>query len=204
MKKLRRIVSQRVRASGRRMKRRVRRLAPVSVALVVEGVFLCALLIFGLTGSRAAYIDQYGRHADLALFIIALALTALLHVGLFRRVSIVIGRRFYREAYDERRLLSDLGHAARGVTTIEQLFKLSVDKIQSALSTDNVSIFVRDDETGDYACAICWPQEEGDAGASEPQARSLVLSRNAFVVKRLRRLGIPLGVGPGDFETWTQ
>jgi sigma-B regulation protein RsbU (phosphoserine phosphatase) len=125
-----------------------------------------------------------------------------LHVSLFRRVSIVIGRRFSLEAYDERRLLSDLGHAARGVTTVEQLFRLSVDKIQSALRTDNVSIFVRDDETGDYACAICWPLE-GSENESATHS-SLVLSRQAFVVKRLRRLGIPLGVGPGDFETWTQ
>ena len=201
MKKLRRIVNQRVRRPVARVRRRVRGLEPARVALFVEGVCLCLLLIFALTGRRAAYIDQYGRHADVAFLLIALGLTALLHVSLFRRVSYVIGRRFSMEAYDERRLLSDLGHAARGVTTIEELFKLSVDKIQSALRTDNVSIFVRDDETGDYACAICWPQgESGD----EPAARSLVLSRHAFVVKRLKRLGIPLGIEPGDFETWTQ
>jgi sigma-B regulation protein RsbU (phosphoserine phosphatase) len=185
-----------------RLRRRVRGLKPARVALFVEGVGLCLLLIFALTGRRAAYIDQYGRHADVAFAMIAFALTALLHVSLFRRAAIVIGRRFSPEAYDERRLLSDLGHAARGVTTIEELFKLSVDKIQSALRTNNVSIFVRDDETGDYACAICWPQGEG--AGDESAARSLVLSRNAFVVKRLNRLGIPLGVSPSDFETWTQ
>ena len=184
------------------MKRRARAWQPARVALVVEGAAVCALLVFGLTGSRAASLDQYGRHADLALLIMTLVLVALLHVILFRRVSIVIGRRFSPEAYDERRILSDLGHAARGVTTIEQLFKLSVDKIQSALRTDNVSIFVRDDESGDYACAICWPQASDEEHRS--QAPSLTLSRNAFVVKRLRRLGIPLGVGPSDFETWTQ
>jgi sigma-B regulation protein RsbU (phosphoserine phosphatase) len=201
MKKLIRIVSQRVRATSRRIKRRARRASPARVLLFVEVASLCALLVFGMTGSRASTIDQYGRHADLALFVMTLACFALLHVVLVRRMSLVIKRRFLLEDYDERRILADLGHAARGVTTIEQLFKLCVDKIQEALRTENVSIFVRDDDTGDYVCQICWPQAaNGDRHSTQP----LVLSRNAFVVKRLKRLGIPLGVGPSDFETWTQ
>jgi phosphoserine phosphatase RsbU/P len=201
MKKLRRIVSQRAKATSRRMKRRVRSWSPARVLLFVEVAALCALLVYSLTGSRAATLDQYGRHADLALFITTLLGFALLHVVLVRRVSLVINRRFMLEAYDERRILTDLGDAARGVNTIEQLFKLSVDKIQAALRTENVSIFVRDDETGDYVCQICWPQSEADG---RRVIQPLVLSRNAFVVKRLKRLGIPLGVGPSDFETWTQ
>ncbi|MGB7921786.1 MAG: SpoIIE family protein phosphatase [Pyrinomonadaceae bacterium] len=202
MKKLRRIVSQRVRATSRRMNRRARRASPARVLLLVEGAMLFALLVFFLTGSRAAAVDQYGRHADLALFAATLAFFGLLHVALVRRVSLVIKRRFMLDAYDERRILSDLGHAARGVNTIEQLFRMSVDTIQEALRTENVSIFVRDDESGDYVCQICWPQET--TPGHERSVPPLVLSRNAFVVKRLKRLGIPLGVGPSDFETWTQ
>jgi sigma-B regulation protein RsbU (phosphoserine phosphatase) len=101
--------------------------------------------------------------------------------------------------------LSDLGQAARGVTTIEQLFKLSVEKIQDALHTENVSIFVRHDESGDYVCEIC--SQTGATDEQQQQRRAdqrLVLARDAFVVKRLKRLGIPLGTGPRDFETWTQ
>lgn len=201
MKKLRRIFSQRVRATSRRLKRRARRSSPARALLFVEAVLLCALLLFCLTGSRVATVDQYGRHADLALFVTTLAFFALMHAAIVRRVSLVINRRFMLEAYDERRILSDLGHAARGVNTIEQLFKLSVDTIQEALRTENVSIFVRDDESGDYVCQICWPQSGSDGRRS---TQPLVLSRQAFVVKRLKRLGIPLGVGPSDFETWTQ
>jgi sigma-B regulation protein RsbU (phosphoserine phosphatase) len=201
MKKLKRIVSQRLRATSRRMKRRARSATPARVLLFVEVAALCALLAYFLTGSRAATLDQYGRHADLALFVTTLLGFAFLHVVLVRRVSLVINRRFMLEAYDERRILTDLGDAARGVNTIEQLFKLSVDKIQAALRTENVSIFVQDDETGDYVCQICWPQSEA---SDRRDIQPLVLSRNAFVVKRLKRLGIPLGVGPSDFETWTQ
>jgi phosphoserine phosphatase RsbU/P len=204
MKKLRRIVSQRVRTAGRRIKRRARGASPARVLLLVEAAMLCALLVFCLTGSRAAALDQYGRHADLALLMTMLLFFALLHVALVRRVSRVINRRLLRDAYDERRILSDLGQAARGVNTIEQLFQYSVDKIQEALRTENVSIFVQDDETGDYVCQICWPQEEEAAPGGGRSVQPLVLSRQAFVVKRLKRLGIPLGVGPSDFETWTQ
>ncbi len=201
MKKIRRIVRQRLRARSRSIKRQIERFSPSRVLLVLEMATVCALLLFWLTGNRAASIDRFGARADAVAALLALALVGLLHVIVFRRVSDVIGRRFLPERYDERRILSDLGQAARGVTTIEQLFKLSVEKIQNALHTENVSIFVRDDESGEYVCEICSPK-----GATEEERadQKLVLARDAFVVKRLKRLGIPLGTGPSDFETWTQ
>jgi sigma-B regulation protein RsbU (phosphoserine phosphatase) len=190
MKKFRRKISRRIRDA----RARVRRLSPARLLLIEEIVALCAMLSFWLA---------VGRRSSLATGITALGLIGLMLALIMRRVTSVIDRRSLRDAYDEHRILNDLGHAARAVTTIEQLFKLVVDKIQDALHTESVSIFVRDDETGDYVCRLSHPADT----STFPQTSSaspLMLQRDAFVVKRLRKLGIPLGVGPEDFEVWAQ
>ncbi|HYY56000.1 MAG TPA: GAF domain-containing SpoIIE family protein phosphatase [Pyrinomonadaceae bacterium] len=190
MKRLRRMVYRKV--NGGR-KAAALRLSPARLLLVEEIAALCAMLGFWLGGG--------GLRSGLAGAATALGLTGLLLAMVLRRVSNVIDRRFLQEKYDEQRILADLGHAARAVTTIEQLFKLVVDNIQDALHTENVSIFVRDDASGNYVCGINAPH------IFSPQAspaRPLSLERDAFVVRRLKKLGIPLGVGPKDFEVWAQ
>lgn len=189
MKKLRRKVSRRIRDARARM----RRLSPARLLLIEEVAALCAMLSFWLVARRSS---------SLAGTITALGLVGLMLALIMRRVTNVIDRRSLRDAYDEHRILNDLGHAARAVTTIEQLFKLVVDKIQDALHTESVSIFVRDDETGDYVCRLSQPADASTTALLS--ARPLQLQRDAFVVKRLRKLGIPLGVGPEDFEVWAQ
>lgn len=189
MKKLRRKVSRRIRDA----RARVRRLSPARLLLIEEVTALCAMLSFWLVARRSS---------GLAGTITALGLVGLMLALIMRRVTNVIDRRSLRDAYDEHRILNDLGHAARTVTTIEQLFKLVVDKIQNALHTESVSIFVRDDETGDYVCRLSQPSDISTP--TNASAHPLMLQRDAFVVKRLRKLGIPLGVGPEDFEVWAQ
>ena len=80
MKKLRRIISQRVRMSSRRLRRRVRRLSPTHVLLTGEAAVVCALLVFLLTGSRAVSLDRISPRADLTVAIMTVALAGLLHV----------------------------------------------------------------------------------------------------------------------------
>jgi phosphoserine phosphatase RsbU/P len=190
MKKLRRKLSRRIRDA----RARVRRMSPARLLLIEEIAALCAMLSFWLVASR---------RSSFAGGITALGLIGLMLALILRRVTNVIDRRSLRDAYDEHRILNDLGHAARAVTTIEQLFKLVVDKVQDALHTESVSIFVRDDATGDYVCRLSQPSDNS-ASALTTSARPLMLQRDAFVVKRLRKLGIPLGVGPEDFEVWAQ
>lgn len=190
IKKLRRMVNRRIRDA----RARVRRLSPARLLLIEETLALFTMFGFWLST---------GRRSDLAGAVTALGLIGLMLALVLRRVTNVIDRRAGRDAYDEHRILDDLGHAARAVTTIEQLFKLVVDKIQDALHTESVSIFVRDDATGDYVCRLTQPLQDATSPALTA-ARPLMLQRDAFVVKRLRKLGIPLGVGPEDFEVWAQ
>lgn len=189
MKKLRRMFYRRLNEA----RRRVRSLSPARLLMVEELAAIVAILSFWLGGSyRSTWAGA----------ITALGMIGLLFAMVLRHVSTVIDHRFFQEKYDEQRILSDLGHAARAVTTIEQLFKLVVDQIQDALHTENVSIFVRDDASGDYLCRL---SVQGSTSASTVTVPSnLMLQRDAFVVKRLRKLGIPLGIGPEDFEVWAQ
>jgi sigma-B regulation protein RsbU (phosphoserine phosphatase) len=115
--------------------------------------------------------------------------------------------------YDERRILFDLGQEARAATNMNQLYKSIVDKIGDALQTESVSIFVRDEETGDYVCRICAPQR-GALNRDERNGGGLVvreemtggprlaLRDDAFVVKRLHRLTTPWVIEEADFDAW--
>jgi sigma-B regulation protein RsbU (phosphoserine phosphatase) len=186
LKKIRRMIYRKVSD----WRRRVRRFSPARLLLIEELAAVVAIVSFWFGG---------GYRSNLAGVVTAIGMGGLLLAMLLRRVSTVIDQRF-QDKYDEQRILSDLGHAARAVTTIEQLFKLVVDQIEDALHTDNVSIFVRDDVSGDYVCRLSAQGSSSSSQAFIPC--NLMLQRDAFVVKRLRKLGIPLGIGPEDFEVW--
>jgi sigma-B regulation protein RsbU (phosphoserine phosphatase) len=189
MKKLRRMFYRKI----SEWRRRVRSLSPARLLMVEEVAAVVAILSFWLGGSyRSTWAGA----------VTALGMAGLLLAMVLRHVSTVIDHRFFQEKYDEQRILSDLGHAARAVTTIEQLFKLVVDQIQDALHTESVSIFVRDDVSGDYLCRLSVQGSSSSTTATVPC--NLMLQHDAFVVKRLRKLGIPLGIGPEDFEVWAQ
>ena len=62
---------------------------------------------------------------------------------------------------------------------------------------------MRNDATLDYECRMSSSQLTGDE-VTDPVTSSpkLLLSRDAFIVKRLRHLAIPLDIGPEDFDIW--
>ncbi len=203
MKRLRRII----RARARKLEEAARRgISPALLLACVEVALLCLSLTFLLTESRAAALDAWGVRADFWAASFLVVLFALLHILARRRLLRVVERRFFPERYDERQIISDLGHAARGITTLDQLFDLVAEKIERALLVGNISIFVRDDETGDYVCASCSPSSglnaRARASVESSSARNLVLARDAFVVRRLKRLSIPLKIDHADFEAW--
>ena len=207
-----RIALPKISGQGRRLRRLGRRFPAARVLPVIEILLLCGALLFLLTGARSRYLERSGEHADALVVALALALFALLHLYLQRYALPRLALRRAPPAYDEQRILLDLGHAARAATSIDELYKLIVRMIGDALHTESVSIFVRDDSTGDFVCRMSSLQlENSEAGveererferataASEPQ---LFLRRDAFVVNRLRNLAIPLSIEPKDWETW--
>lgn len=207
MNRVQHIFYRRIRTLDRSTRRLRGYLSAARVLLILEGIALYGALIFALTRSHISFTLHFGSYVDTRAMILALGVLGILQVFVNRRVVAALSRRFSLEAYDERRILFDLGQAARTATTIEQLYQLAVDKVKEALHTSNVSIFVRDDKTGDYICRISSPQPEAMgfiSGVQQKESDHLALARNAFVVKRLRNMSVPLGVEPDDFTAWAR
>jgi serine phosphatase RsbU (regulator of sigma subunit) len=176
-------------------------LQPARVLLLAETAAVCAALTLALTGSRVASLDRFGERADIAALLAAGMLLALLHFR-FNRLVLARFSRLPLRPYDERRILFDLGRAARGVTNTGQIYELVVREIADALCSTNVSIFVREDVAGDYVCRVSSKEFERASGATSVAHAGHTLPAGALIVKRLRGLTSPLGLTPSDLDTW--
>jgi sigma-B regulation protein RsbU (phosphoserine phosphatase) len=190
-------------------------LQSATVLIFLEVLLLAGAILFLFTGSRVAYINRLGSRADALALAALLCVFAGLHYFLQRRIVPAVKRRRAPQPYDERRILLDMGEATRRATNVSQLYKLIVGMIADALRTERVSIFVREDSTGDFVCRMSSdvvvaanetpPPLANQRSNGQPQKLSephAVLPSDAFVVKRLRHLAIPLKIEEHDLETW--
>jgi phosphoserine phosphatase RsbU/P len=181
------------------MRRLRRHLSVARAAVIIEWLIFSGVLLFAVTGGRAAFVDDFGQRADVAALALALGLLAVLHAAVKRYILPRIERYFTPVRYDERRILFDLGQEARRATDIDHLFGLIVGQIGDALQAADASLFVRDDATGEYICRASSSQATVAAEATEPL---LTLTRDAFIVRRLRSMARPMEIGQQDFEAW--
>ena len=180
----------------RRIAKWRRQLTIARTFLGVEVLGLVFAIIFLLSGNRAVSIDRFGSRADLLVFTGAMALFGLAHIIAARSIVPILERRFSPAPYDERRILFDLGQEAQVATNLNQLYELIVNRIGEALETENVSILVRYDPTGNYICRVSTQKP------ASREAKNPVLARDAFMVTRLRSLRIPVDISQQDFEVW--
>jgi sigma-B regulation protein RsbU (phosphoserine phosphatase) len=203
MKRILHIVNQKKRVLERRTRRWRNRQAILRTLLALEALVLFGTLVFTLSRGRVSLFAALGNHADIWALVLALLLFGLLQIFVNKRVVTTLERRFSPEVYDERRILFDLGQAARASATLEQLFKLVVSQIEEALQTTSVAILVRDEPGDHYVCRISSQQLKlNSPGDERSKTEQLSLSTDAFIVKRLRNLSAPLGVDPQEFEAW--
>lgn len=164
--------------------------------LAIEALFFGAVLFYLLTGSRLAWLDRFGARADLIALLGFFGLMAILHKLSQRFLLPRLERYFFPVRYDEHKILFDLGQEARAASDVEHLFGLIARRIAEAFQSEDVSIFVRNEASGDYLCRV---SSHRSTEAEEPP---LVLTRDAFVVRRLRTLLTPMELGPQEMETW--
>ncbi|MFN2455422.1 MAG: GAF domain-containing SpoIIE family protein phosphatase [Pyrinomonadaceae bacterium] len=115
----------------------------------------------------------------------------------------VIDRRFFRQAYDAHAILSGLSQAVRTVTNTNQLLELVIIELQQALHTENVTIFLRDETTNDYVCALS-SEYQADIHASVASHPPFVLPHNGLTLQHLRGASQPLHVDFTDPNSWVQ
>jgi phosphoserine phosphatase RsbU/P len=101
-----------------------------------------------------------------------------------RYLAPVIDRRFFRESYDAQQILTELAQSVRSTTNVGQLLKLIAGRIQKALHSESVTIFLRDGDSQTLTSAVSL----NGAGAGEPTAagsRSHKLPADSPVVRQL-------------------
>src|SRR6267142_5217364 len=74
---------------------------------LIQAVAILAALSFVLTGSRIAFIDEFGNRADIVASIFVTLATIAVLTTLNRSVMIAIDRRFFREAYNAELILTE-------------------------------------------------------------------------------------------------
>ena len=199
-----------LRSLARRARTWRRRLTVERVEFAAVLTVCAAVLVLLLTGSRARWLERLWTHADAAAAVLCLTLFALLHAFVARRVVPLVARRFSPVPYDERRMLFDLSQEVRAATGIDELYGSVARRIAETLEADDVSVFVREEVSGDYLCRVSSSRAAARArggqaaGGWEGPGREVRLARDAFVVKRLRSLSAPLVVEPSEFGAWSK
>lgn len=185
------------------LRRSVRYLLVSRGFIIIQAVVVFAVLSFLLTGSRLVAIDSLGDRADIIVTMAATALAIAALTFLNQRVMPIIDRRFFRESYDAQQVLSELGLEMRKVSTVEQLLERAVAKIQDALHVENVTIFIRDQDTGEYTCAMS-SQLTADGVSASRRDPTLTLLPDGALVQRMSRFTHPLPVDFDRYNPWTQ
>jgi|GEM_PF-1754198 len=167
---------------------------------IIQAIVVFAALAFILTGSRIAAIDHYGNRADIVASIFVTITTVVLLTRLNRRVMTAIDRRFFREAYNAKQILTELGEAIPTLSKTKQLVELVANKISDALHPENVTIFLDDEDTGAYV--VAFSSDTSKAGVASPsRLRDVVLRYDEGLVNRLRNstLLTPVELTEADF-----
>src|SRR5262245_14724210 len=105
----------------------------------------------------------------------------------------LIDRRFFRQSYDAHQIIAELTGSLRTVTDLPQLLELVAAKIQTALQTVNVTIFLRDQATGNYSSVYSRDYSETD-GCAISRERHFILPYYAGLLKQLSDNGEQLDI----------
>src|SRR5947209_11820767 len=183
---------------ARRRKRRKGPRIPSAESVLLVELFLAVLLLaFFLTGSRGEFLDRLHSRADAMLVVLVACAVAASHFLFVRRILPLMRRRASPVEYDHQRILLELGDAARDSNNLADVYKFSVNTVARALNVANVSILVRDQESGNFLLrSSSTEQAPGAATAADSSAAGtsppLALSQDAFMVRRLSKLSAPL------------
>src|SRR5215510_10661615 len=174
----------------------------VRYLLVSRGSILLALLFAGLIVTAAlSLLFKYLRPSALTIGLVSAAegiaawqAARWLHR---RYLAPVIDRRFFRQSYDSQQIVAELADSLRTTTGIPHLLESVAKTLQSALQTESVTIFLRDEQTGDYRCDYGCVYNAADGRALKRDCASR-LPRYAATLAQLAQTGEPLELDGGD------
>jgi serine phosphatase RsbU (regulator of sigma subunit) len=174
----------------------------VRYLLVSRGSILLSLLFAGLiVAALLSLLFKYLRPSTLTIGLVSAAegiaawqAARWLHR---RYLAPVIDRRFFRSSYDSQQIVAELADSLRTATGIPHLLESVANKLQSALQTESVMIFLRDEQTGDYRAAYGCVYSAAD-GRVLNCGRASRLPRYAATLAQLAQTGAPLELDGGE------
>jgi sigma-B regulation protein RsbU (phosphoserine phosphatase) len=178
--------------------------------IVLEALLVLGLVAFALTGSRGRFVDGLGPRADILVALVVGSFGMLVLHRQNRRVRGAIDRRFFREAYDARRVLTSLSEAVREVKDAPALVGLVAGRVRDALYPECVRLYLREQESDRFLLSHPFARELEEApralvdglsgmdhavgfSGSEPGPGGIIL---AFAMRGRRDLQGILGLGP--------
>jgi phosphoserine phosphatase RsbU/P len=157
-------------------------LEAIAVGVLLISLFHLVLSLWHLSGEVAGVIAT----------IVAVLLWDHIRKLHKRYLAPLIDRRFFRQSYDAHQIIAELTGSLRAVTDLPQLLELVATKLQTALQTEYVTIYLRDPATGSfdnaYSCDYSGANSAAGAGLRGDQ-----LTRYAMMVDQLDKLEKSLG-----------
>lgn len=115
----------------------------------------------------------------------------------------IIDRKFFRESYNSHQIIADLTDSLRSTASLPQLSEQVATKIQTALKTENVTVLLRDEATGNYLSGYSCEFNSADGNAVTCR-QPFRLRRDSLAVARLMETGQPLEAESFDDEDLRQ
>jgi sigma-B regulation protein RsbU (phosphoserine phosphatase) len=176
----------------------------VRYLLVSRGSILLVLLFTGLiVTALLSLLFKYLRPSALTVGLVSAAegiaawqAARWLHR---RYLAPVIDRQFFRQAYDAQQIVADLSESLRTTTEIPRLLGTVANKLQAALQTESVAIFLRDGQTGDYRSVYACEYDRAE-GRVVDRPLAVRLPRYAATLAQIAQTGEPLELDGGDPE----
>ena len=176
----------------------------VRYLLVSRGSILLVLLFTGLiVTALLSLLFKYLRPSALTVGLVSAAegiaawqAARWLHR---RYLAPVIDRQFFRQAYDAQQIVADLSESLRTTAEIPRLLGTVANKLQAALQTESVAIFLRDGQTDDYRSAYACEYDRAE-GRVVDRTLAARLPRYAATLAQLAQTGEPLELDGGDPE----
>ena len=155
---------------------------------------LLMLLELALLVAAGVFLWKSQHRLYPVAFSMAAALVAMFHIFLLRRTHLQSpAERLLEEAP-----LLDFANAVRTARSVDGLYQSLLGMVNSTFPSTAASLFVRDDDSGHYPCRISTalpPEVTGNGNAP-------ILTKDAFVVRRLRGLDSPMQLDAGDMKAW--
>lgn len=171
-----------------------------SAVLLMAGV--CVVMFFLMDSVFRYLLPVSGRMVGIISAILAIVVWNLAYSFHQRVIAPQIDRRFFREAYDARQILSELSQTVRSTTDSRQLLELVASQIQRALHVENVTVLFRDEASGDFTSAVSFDHQSNGGAPQVAPDRPLSLSGDARVIQRLSESGEPLNADLTDPGSW--